>query len=71
MTNQEITKMIEDCKMTHNGIYSDLGVLLDTVSTEDMARYFVETVMNGSDLLLRDFLSEKIVVDRINKLRYK
>ena len=70
MTTKQIRRMIDNREHTHNSIYSDIGTLLENVSTDDLIRFFIEDVMMGSDLLLRTFLEENVIAAEISKCKY-
>ena len=62
----EVEKAIRNRKETYNGIYSDIGVVLDKFSTEELAKYYLEKFGDGG---LRYFLEQQITASEINKLK--
>lgn len=65
LTN-EVEKAIRNRKETHNGIYSDIGTVLDKFSTEDLAKFYLEKFGDGG---LRYWLEQQIVAHEISKLK--
>ena len=59
-----IDEAINNRKMTHNSIYSDIGVALDKFSTEELVKYYLEKFGDGG---LRYFLEQQIIANEINK----
>lgn len=62
----EIEKAIKNRKTTHNSIYSDIGLVLDKFSTEELAKFYLEKFGDGG---LRYWLEQQIVASEINKLK--
>ena len=62
----EVEKAIQNRKSTHNSIYSDIGIVLDKFSTEELAKYYLEKLGDGG---LRYFLEQQIIANEINKLK--
>lgn len=62
----EIEKAINNRKTTYNSIYSDIGLVLDKFSTEELAKYYLEKFGDGG---LRYFLEQQIISNEINKLK--
>ena len=60
----EVEKAIRNRKETYNGIYSDIGVVLDKFSTEELAKYYLEKFGDGG---LRYFLEQQIIASEIRK----
>lgn len=60
----EVEKAIRNRKETYNGIYSDIGVVLDKFSTEELAKYYLEKFGDGG---LRYFLEQQIIASEISK----
>lgn len=63
----EVEKAIKNRKVTHNSIYSDIGVVLDKFDTLEIAKYYIEIMGNESDL--RYYLEQQIIANEINKLK--
>lgn len=61
----EVEKAIMNRKATHNSIYSDIGIVLDKFSTEELAKYYLEKFGDGG---LRYWLEQQIVASEISKL---
>lgn len=62
----EVEKAIRNRKETYNGIYSDIGVVLDKFSTEELAKYYLEKFGDGG---LRYFLEQQIIAAEINNAK--
>lgn len=60
----EVEKAIRNRKETHNGIYSDIGVVLDKFSTEELSKYYLEKFGDGG---LRYFLEQQIIASEISR----
>lgn len=69
MDNKAIMHLINNRAKSHHGIYSEIGLVLKDVPTNDLIRYFVEVTMRGEDSLLRDFVENKIIASEIEKER--
>lgn len=63
-----IAKAIKNRKVTHYGIYSDIGTALDKFTTAELADYYINTLKNESDL--RYYLEQQIIAEEINKIKY-
>ena len=61
-----IDKAIKERNTTYNSIYSDVGIVLDKFSTEELAKYYLEKFGDGG---LRYFLEQQIITSEINKLK--
>ena len=62
----EIEKAIKNRKTTHNSIYSDIGLVLDRFSTEELAKFYLEKFGDGG---LRYWLEQQIIASEISKLK--
>ena len=62
----EVEKAIKDRKTTHNSIYSDIGLVLDKFSTEELAKFYLEKF---GDSGLRYWLEQQIIASEISKLK--
>ena len=62
----EIERAIKNRKTTYNSIYSDIGLVLDKFSTEELAKFYLEKFGDGG---LRYWLEQQIVANEINKLK--
>ena len=62
----EVEKAIRNRKETYNGIYSDIGVVLDKFSTEELAKFYLEKFGDGG---LRYWLEQQIIASEIIKLK--
>ena len=60
----EVEKAIKNRKETYNGIYSDIGTVLDKFSTEELAKYYREKFGDGG---LRYFLEQQIIASEISR----
>lgn len=65
-TTHPIEKALNTRIKTHYGIYSDVGIVLDKFTTEELAEYYLEKFGDGG---LRYFLEEQIIANEINKER--
>lgn len=61
-----IAKAIKGRKETYNGVYSDIGVVLDKFSTEELAEYYINELGGGG---LRYWLEQQITANEISKLK--
>lgn len=64
----KIDKAIKSRKITHYGIYSDIGTALDQFTTEELADYYINTLKGESDL--RYYIEQQIIAGEINKIKY-
>lgn len=62
----EVEKAIRNRKETYNGIYSDIGTVLDKFSTEELSKFYLEKFGDGG---LRYWLEQQIIASEINKLK--
>ena len=62
----EVEKAIRNRKETYNGIYSDVGVVLDKFSTEELVKFYLEKFGDGG---LRYWLEQQIIASEISKLK--
>lgn len=62
-----VEKAIQNRKITHYGIYSDIGTALDGFTTQELADYYINILKNESDL--RYYLEQQIIANEINKLK--
>ena len=60
----EVEKAIRNRKKIYRSIYSDVGVVLDKFSTEELAKYYLEKFGDGG---LRYFLEQQIVASEISR----
>ena len=60
----EVEKAIQNREETYRGIYSDVGVVLDKFSTEELAKYYLEKFGDGG---LRYFLEQQIIASEISR----
>lgn len=65
-SRNEVEKAIRNRKETYNGIYSDIGMVLDKFSTEELAKFYLEKFGDGG---LRYWLEQQIIASEINKLK--
>ena len=63
----EVEKAIKTRKTTYNGIYSDVGTVLDNFTTEQLADYYINVL--GCESPLRYYLEQQIIVSEISKLK--
>ncbi len=63
----EVEKAIQNRKQTYNGIYSDIGIALDNLSTEELMKFYVEKYGESS---IRYFLEQQIIAGEISKEKY-
>lgn len=63
----EVEKAIQNRKQSHNGIYSDIGIVLDKFNTEELLKFYIEKYGDSS---VRYFLEQQIIAGEINKEKY-
>lgn len=63
----EVEKAIQNRKQTYNGIYSDIGIVLDKFSTEELMKFYVEKYGESS---VRYYLEQQIIAGEIIKEKY-
>lgn len=63
----EVEKAIQSRKQTYNGIYSDIGLVLDKFSVEELIKFYIEKYGESS---IRYFLEQQIIGGEINKEKY-
>lgn len=63
----EVEKAIQNRKQTYNGIYSDIGIVLDKFSTDELIKFYIEKYGESS---IRYFLEQQIIGGEINKEKY-
>ncbi|MBQ6887222.1 MAG: hypothetical protein IJN54_06890 [Lachnospiraceae bacterium] len=63
----EVEKAISNRTTTYNGIYSDIGHVLDKFSTAELADYYINVL--GCESSLRYYLEQQITASEINKLK--
>lgn len=63
----EVEKAIQKRKQTYNGIYSDIGIALDKISTNDLMEFYINKYGESS---IRYFLEQQIISGEINKEKY-
>ena len=64
----EVEKAIKNRKTTYNGIYSDIGIVLDNFTTEELAKFYLDKFGDGG---LRYWLEQQIIANEITKEREK
>ena len=60
----EVEKAIRNREETYNGIYSDIGCVLDNFTTEQLTDYFINVL--GCESSLRYYLEQQIIAAEIN-----
>lgn len=63
----EVEKAIQNRKQSYNGIYSDIGIVLDKFNTEELLKFYIEKYGDSS---VRYFLEQQIIAGEINKEKY-
>lgn len=63
----EVEKAIQNRNQTYNGIYSDIGLVLDKFNTEELMKFYVEKYGESS---IRYYLEQQIIAGEINKEKY-
>lgn len=63
----EVEKAISNRPTTYNGIYSDIGHVLDKFSTVELADYYINVL--GCESSLRYYLEQQITASEINKAK--
>lgn len=66
-TKNEVEKAIKNRKTTYNGIYSDVGTVLDNFTTEQLVDYYINVL--GCENPLRYYLEQQIIASEISKLK--
>lgn len=61
-----IDEAIANRQNTYHGIYSDIGVVLDKFTTEELAIYYLEKFGDGG---LRYFLEQQIIANEVNQAK--
>lgn len=59
-----IDKALTSRQRTYSGIYSDVGTVLDTFSTSELAEYYIQRFGDGG---LRYFLEQQIIAAEISR----
>lgn len=59
-----IDKAMAGREKTINGIYSDIGTVLDDFTTSELVKYYIERFGDG---VLRDFVEQQIIAAKISK----
>lgn len=67
-TESNIADALKNRKTTSYGIYHDVGTVLDKFSTMELVNYVIKDVPSG-DALLRDYLTNTIISNEINKVK--
>ena len=63
----EVEKAIKNRKTTYNGIYSDVGTVLDNFTTEQLVDYYINVL--GCESPLRYYLEQQIIASEIEKTK--
>lgn len=63
----EVEKAIKNRKTTYNGIYSDVGTVLDNFTTEQLVDYYINVL--GCESPLRYYLDQQIIASEIEKTK--
>lgn len=63
----EVEKAIRNRKETYQGIYSDIGCVLDNFTTEQLTDYFINVL--GCESSLRYYLEQQIIAAEINNTK--
>lgn len=63
----EVEKAIKNRKTTYNGIYSDVGTVLDNFTAEQLVDYYINVL--GCESPLRYYLEQQIIAGEISKLK--
>lgn len=62
----EVEKAILNRRQTCNGIYSDIGAVLENFTTEELLKFYIEKYGDSS---VRYFLEQQITAGEINKIK--
>ena len=68
-TNRKIHNELENLKYSARGIYSDIGVVLEKYTLQQLFDYYIDEVMNGHSITIRDYLETEIIKNEINKMK--
>lgn len=63
----KIENAIKNRKTTYNGIYSDVGTVLDNFTTEQLVDYYINVL--GCESPLRYYLEQQIIASEIEKTK--
>ena len=63
----EVENAITNRKTTYNGIYSDVGTVLDNFTTEQLVDYYINVL--GCESPLRYYLEQQIIASEIEKTK--
>lgn len=63
----KVEKAIKNRKTTYNGIYSDVGTVLDNFTTEQLVDYYINVL--GCESPLRYYLEQQIIASEIEKTK--
>lgn len=63
----EVEKAIKNRKTTYNGIYSDVGTVLDNFTIEQLVDYYINVLKCESPL--RYYIEQQIIASEIEKLK--
>lgn len=66
---RKIEDALKNRKRTYHGIYSDIGQVLETFTTNELVEYYISIL--GCENCLRYYLEQQIVASEIEKERYK
>lgn len=66
MDNEMIQLAIDNRSITHYGIYSDISTALENFSVEQLFRYYLDVIMKGHNVCIRDYLENQIIYSIIS-----
>ena len=67
--NRKIRNELDNLQYSARGIYADVGVVLEKYTLQQLFDYYIDEVMNGHSIPIRDYLETQIINDEINKIK--
>lgn len=64
----KVEKAMQNREQTYNGIYSDIGVVLDQFSIDELTKFYIEKYGESS---IRYYLEQQIIAGEISKEKSK
>ena len=67
--NRKIRNELDNLQYSARGIYADVGAALEKYTLQQLFDYYIDEVMNGHSIPIRDYLETQIINDEINKIK--
>lgn len=67
--NRKIRNELDNLQYSARGIYADVGVVLEKYTLQQLFDYYIDEVMNGHSITIRDYLEMEIIKNEINKMK--